>query len=76
MKTFMEEYGLIVVAILVVAALIGLAVSFNKKASTNSNDSIDKFTNKANNYIEEGLKGDNNTTNQGGTNQGGTKQPE
>lgn len=65
MKTFMEEYGLIVVAILVVAALIGLAVSFNKKASTNSNTSIDKFNNKANTYIDEGLKGDNATT--GGT---------
>lgn len=70
MKTFMEEYGLIVVAILVVAALIGLAVSFNKKASTNSNSSIEKFNNKANSYIDEGLKGDNTTTDQGGTNQG------
>ena len=67
MKTFMEEYGLIVVAILVVAALIGLAVSFNKKASTNSNSSIDKFNDKANTYIDEGLKGDNTTTDQGGT---------
>lgn len=65
MKTFMEEYGLIVVAILVVAALIGLAVSFNKKASTNSNTSIDKFNDKANTYIDEGLKGDSNTTGTG-----------
>ena len=63
----MEEYGLIVVAILVVAALIGLAVSFNKKASTNSNTSIDKFNNKANTYIDDGLKGDSATTDKTGS---------
>lgn len=65
MKTFMEEYGLIVVAILVVAALIGLAVSFNTTATTNSNDSIKKFNDKANTYIDKGLEGDNTTTTPG-----------
>ena len=70
MKTFMEEYGLIVVAILVVAALIGLAVNFSQDAKKNSEASIKKFNEKANNYIDEGLKGDNTTTDQGGTNQG------
>lgn len=47
MKTFMEEYGLIIVAILVVAALIALAVRFNAKSSKNADDAINEFTNKA-----------------------------
>ena len=55
MKTFMEEYGLIVVAILVVAALIGLAVNFSQDAKKNSEASIKKFNEKANTYIDKGL---------------------
>lgn len=74
MKTFMEEYGLIVVAILVVAALIGLAVTFNKDASKNSKSSIEKFNNKANTYIDDGLKGDNTTTGGTTTNKTGTSE--
>lgn len=54
----MEEYGLIIVGILVVAALIGLAVYFSNQAKTNSKDSIDKFNKKANEYIDDGLKAD------------------
>ena len=55
MKTFMEEYGLIIVGILVVAALIGLAVNFSQDAKNNSQKSIDKFNEKANTYIDKGL---------------------
>lgn len=62
MKTFMEEYGLIIVGILVVAALIGLAVYFSNQAKDNSQKSIDKFNDKANHYIDEGLKEDSSTT--------------
>lgn len=51
MKSFMEEYGLIIVAILVVAALIALAVAFNAKSSKNANEAIDRFTDKANTAI-------------------------
>lgn len=51
MKTFMEEYGLIIVAILVVAALIALAVRFNAKSSKNADTAIDQFTNSANQAI-------------------------
>lgn len=71
MKTFMEEYGLIIVGILVVAALIGLAVNFSQDAKRNSETSIKKFNEKANTYIENGLTdGSGSAT----TDQGGTKQ--
>lgn len=75
MKTFMEEYGLIIVGILVVAALIGLAVNFSQDAKKNSEESIKKFNDKANTYIDKGLTdgSGSTTTDQGGTNQGGTK---
>ena len=73
MKTFMEEYGLIIVGILVVAALIGLAVNFSQDAKRNSETSIKKFNEKANTYIDNGLTdGSGSAT----TDQGGTKQPE
>lgn len=57
MKTFMEEYGLIIVAILVVAALIALAVAFNTKSSKNANTAIDKFTTDANQAIQDAQGG-------------------
>lgn len=67
----MEEYGLIIVAILVVAALVGLTVAFNKKSSTNANKAVDDFNNKAQSYINSnGEKIDNGSTT---TDQGGTK---
>ena len=70
MKTFMEEYGLIIVGILVVAALIGLAVNFSQDAKRNSESSIKKFNDKANTYIDKGLNdGSGSTT----TDQSGTK---
>lgn len=57
MKTFMEEYGLIIVAILVVAALIALAVAFNKKSTKNANSAIDGFTNSAQESINAAQNG-------------------
>lgn len=57
MKTFMEEYGLIIVAILVVAALIALAVAFNTKSSSNANNAIDNFTTNANSAIDSAQSG-------------------
>lgn len=56
MKTFMEEYGLIIVGILVVAALIGLAVNFSQDAKANSDKAIKTFTDSANSYIDQGLE--------------------
>ena len=69
MKTFMEEYGLIIVGILVVAALIGLAVNFSRDAKDNSEKSIKKFNDTANEYIKNGLENKDTTPNQGGTNE-------
>lgn len=70
MKTFMEEYGLIIVGILVVAALIGLAVYFSNQAKDNSQKSIDKFNKQANDYIDKGLENKDTTPKQDGTKSG------
>ena len=62
----MEEYGLIIVGILVVAALIGLAINFSQDAKRNSESSIKKFNDKANTYIDKGLN-DGSSTSQSGS---------
>ena len=59
MKTFMEEYGLIIVAILVVAALIALATAFNSKSTKNANGAIDTFTNQSQLAINAAQNGAN-----------------
>lgn len=44
MKAFLEEYGLIIVAIIIVAALIALAIYFKTTASNKAKDNFDTFT--------------------------------
>lgn len=51
MKTFLEEYGLIVLAVIVVTALISLAILFSNRATTNSTSAFDKLESQA----EQGL---------------------
>jgi hypothetical protein len=53
MKTFMEEYGLIVIAVVVVAALIVLAVSFSKQATDSANNAFESFNTKAENALKD-----------------------
>jgi uncharacterized membrane protein YfhO len=47
----MEEYGLIILAILVVGALITLAIYFNTEATREATDAFTQFTNNANSAI-------------------------
>lgn len=63
MKTFMEEYGLIVVSVIVVAAIIVLAVNFSKDASTNANKAFDKFNEKAQSALDSTNAGTTGGTN-------------
>lgn len=53
MKTFLEEYGLILLAILVVGALIAFAVKFNKDSTANANKKIDKFNTQVDNAVDK-----------------------
>ena len=41
MKAFLEEYGLVIVAIIVVSVLIGIAVFFGSQAKTNTTEHIE-----------------------------------
>lgn len=59
MSAFLEEYGKIIVVIIVVAALIGLAILFKTTGSKNATDSFDKFMGVANNAIN-GAEADGN----------------
>ena len=47
MKSFLEEYGLIIVAIIIVAALIGLGIYFKDNASHDAKANFKTFTEKA-----------------------------
>lgn len=51
MKTFLEEYGLIVLAVIVVTALLSLAIMFSNRATKTSTDAFDKLETQA----EEGM---------------------
>lgn len=53
MKSFLEEYGLIIVAIIIIAALIGLAIFFKNNASKNAKDNFRTFTSKAQENVEQ-----------------------
>lgn len=52
MKSFLEEYGLIIVAIIVVAALIALAVTFSQQAKQKATANFETFTEKADTIVE------------------------
>ena len=51
MSAFLEEYGKIIVVIIVVAALIGLAVLFKGIGTKNATGSFNTFMNTANNAV-------------------------
>lgn len=52
MKAFLEEYGLIVVVCIAFAVLVALVVWATKKGSDSSTATINGFTNKATNVME------------------------
>lgn len=62
MKTFLEEYGLILLAILVVGALIAFAVKFNKDSTANANKKVTEF----NNQVDKAVTDSNNNNNPDG----------
>lgn len=74
MKSFLEEYGLIIVAIIVVAALIGLAIYFKTSATDKAQGNFDTFTNKADQIVNENMNGAGGSGGTGGTGEesGGT----
>ena len=43
MKTFMEEYGLIIIAVVIIAALIILAVNFANRSSASAQNAFNHF---------------------------------
>ena len=53
MSAFLEEYGKIIVVIIVIAALIGLAILFKTTGSKNATGSFDKFMGVANNAVTD-----------------------
>lgn len=63
MKTFLEEYGLILLAILVVCALIAFAVKFNKDSTANANKKVTEF----NNQVDKVVTDSNKNNESGGT---------
>ena len=63
MKTFLEEYGLILLAILVVGALIAFAVKFNKDSTANANKKVTEF----NNQVDKAVTDSNKNNESGGT---------
>lgn len=44
MKAFLEEYGLIIVVVIVVAMLIGVAIYVSKAGKGKMEDTFDRFT--------------------------------
>lgn len=48
MKAFLEEYGMIVVAVIVGAGLLALAIWASQKVKISSGHLVDAFTNEAN----------------------------
>lgn len=62
MKTFLEEYGLILLAILVVGALIAFAVKFNKDSTANANKKVTEF----NNQVDKAVTDSNSNNNPDG----------
>ena len=44
MKAFLEEYGLVIVAIIVVSVLIGIAVYFGSQAKTSTTEQFNQMS--------------------------------
>lgn len=53
MKAWLEEYGLIIVGIIVVAALVALAVYTSTKGQKNAAGAFNGFTNKSNTILDK-----------------------
>lgn len=57
MSAFLEEYGKIIVVIIVIAALIALAILFKTSGSRNATNSFDTFMDTANQAVTEAQNG-------------------
>ena len=55
MKAFLEEYGLVIVVIIVVAVLIGLAVYFSQSGKEKITNTYTNFTNGADEIVTESM---------------------
>ena len=53
MSAFLEEYGKIIVVIIVIAALIGLAIVFKQLGTSNAQASFTSFMDAANKSVNE-----------------------
>ena len=62
MSAFLEEYGKIIVVIIVIAALIGLAVLFKNTGKSNAENSFGAFMNIGNAAVVQAQDDANNTT--------------
>ena len=55
MKAFLEEYGLVIVVIIVVAVLIGLAVYFSQSGKTKITNTYENFTSGADSIVNQSM---------------------
>lgn len=60
MKAFLEEYGLVIVVIIVVAVLIGLAVYFSRTGRENITNTYDSFVSGADSVVNSAMAGAQN----------------
>lgn len=56
MKAFLEEYGLVIVVIIVVAVLIGLAVYFSQTGKTKITNTYENFTTGADSIVNQSME--------------------
>ena len=63
MSAFLEEYGKVIVVIIVIAALIGIAVLFKKTGTDNATKSFTGFMTIAGDSVNEAQQAANNTAN-------------
>lgn len=55
MKAFLEEYGLVIVVIIVVAVLIGLAVYFSQSGKEKITKTYNSFTDGADSIVKQSM---------------------
>lgn len=55
MKAFLEEYGLVIVVIIVVAVLIGLAVYFSQSGREKITKTYNSFTDGADSIVKQSM---------------------
>ena len=56
MKALWEEYGLIIIAVVVAAALIALTIAMSDRTSTNINKNVDSFQGVADSAVNGALE--------------------